>query len=153
MNRGPVQPSRTLRRELRLVREGLTLACLSIGVGSVPLDENVFVRALDQAWRRWPHAHKFPAVGRSSLGVGHLLWHEITRPGRRLSSTEHTYWRASADGARVQPFRTRTSPDLAEVLEELGPVSGHGWEGLAMTFLRGLDAPGAATRSGTDRSD
>ena len=46
MNRGPVQPSRTLRRELRLVREGLTLACLSIGVGSVPLDENVFVRTL-----------------------------------------------------------------------------------------------------------
>lgn len=135
------------------MREGLTLACLNIGIASVPLDEDVFVPALDQAWRRWPHAHKFPAVGRSRLGVGRLLWHDITRPGRRLGSAAHSYWRATADGKRVQPFRTRTSPELVEVLETIGPVSGHGWEGLAMTFLRGLDGAGAASRSRDEQQD
>lgn len=133
------QRSRRLRQELAQVCHGLTLACINIGVTSVPHNGERFAAAVDHAWRRWPPAHKFAALTRSPVSVGEHVWEEISRFGRRAAATDQSSWRPDGSGTRLLPIRSWGAEPLTEVLDTIGDVGGHGWDGLAMMFAKQVE--------------
>lgn len=137
--------SRAQRRELNQVSQGLAIGCISLGVQSVSAERTVLEAAIQQAWDRWPHAHKFPALTRGSLRLPEVLSEEMVRQNRRARSVEHVSWRRSPDGLRLSPVRT--GPRSAEHDLQHGQEQRvmH-WEGLGAVFIKHLGADGVSLR-------
>jgi len=135
--------SRAQRRELNLVSQGLALACLSLGVQSVSAERTVLEAAIEQAWDRWPHAHKFPALTRGTLRLPEVLSEEMVRQNRRTRSVEHASWRRSPDGLRLAPVRTgpRSAEDDLRHGQEQTVMH---WEGLGALFIKHLGVDGVS---------